>query len=234
MFAILPHFGIGAVPGTARAALSVLIALLLYPVVEVPTVVQSTADLFTLVVGEVAVGLSIGLVIVVFLGGIGLGGEVVGIQMGVGAATALDPRNDFSLPVVANFYQLIALATWFALEGHLALLHALGETYEILPVGGIVAAPKGLSAVVALGSTAFEAAIQIAAPVIVAILVVNVTMALLARMAPEMNVFLAAIPITIGLGLLVIGLSLPGAVRFVSVWTDMLSETISDLVSTFR
>jgi flagellar biosynthesis protein FliR len=229
VLATAPFFGVAALPARIRTALALLLAIVLFPVVGSAIVPADLPGLGIMLLQEVLVGSVIGLGIGLFFYGATVAGEVAGVQMGLGAAVALDPNSEVSSPVVANFLLFFALAAWFAIDGHLHMIYAIATSYEIIPVGTSLSA-GGLVFFARAAAMVFEAAINICAPILVAMLMANVAMAVLARTAPQMNVYIASFPVTMTLGLLVMAITLPALSALVGQWAGGTQNTVGKLL----
>lgn len=230
-----PFFGIGAVPMRVRASLALLIALLLLPVVGLPANPENLGSLGLMTLSELMIGLIIGFIITLFFAGVTIAGEMVGIQTGLSAATAFDPTSNTSMPVIANLLYMSAIAIWFAVGGHMIMLRALADSFSLIGPGESLFATDGFVNLALGFQMSVEVAFRIAAPITAAILLANVAMAVLARTAPQMNVFMLAFPITICFGLFLLGATLIGFGSLVERWAletyALIGRGLSDLLA---
>lgn len=214
---VAPVFSARTVPVTLRTALLVLIAVLLQPAAlghlsGAPRL--TAAALFT----ETLIGFAIGFGAAVTVGAAEVAGELMTVQIGLSGAAVLDPLTQQSTPVLGQFMQLLAVTLLLAGDAHLLMLDSLAASLRYLPVGAPVDAQAGFGAMVALGSTLFLLGLRFAAPVVAAVLVANVALAILSRAAPTLNVLSVAFPLQIGVGLLALGASLPLLAAWFTGW----------------
>lgn len=210
-----------------RVAVVVILSIVLVPLVqENPFPVVDVVQLPLLVGVELMVGIAMGMLVELFIAGVALGGDVVGMQMGLSAAALMDPASNVQLPVVAQFLRLVAMAVFFGVGGHIYTISALSDSLLFLPPGGVIHLSEGARTLAFLGSTIFVTAVQVVAPVIISLFLVNVSLAVVARAAPQINVFAVSFPLMISVGLLIIALVLSLVGGFVAEWTEGLSDSL--------
>jgi flagellar biosynthetic protein FliR len=127
--------------------------------------------------------------------------------------------------------QLFVVTLMLAADAHLVIIDAVAASLQRLPLGGTVDATAGIGAMLSLGTTVFTLGVRMAAPVMAAVLVGNVALAVLSRAAPQLNVLTVAFPLQIGLGLFTLCAALPViAMQFVS-WSRAYDGVLTQLVS---
>jgi flagellar biosynthetic protein FliR len=227
-----PIFGHGLVPARVRAGLVGVLALALAPVVPAPPLDPSATawTLAGLVALEGAVGVCLGFVAQLIFAGVQLGGQVAGIQVGFGIANVIDPTSPAGATVMAQWQQLAALLAFLVLDVHHVLLRAVLESFRVAPVGSAVLSSDVLQGVVAHGASLFAIGVRIAAPVLIVLLLVNGALAVLARTIPQLNVFAVGFPVNVGVGLIVVGASLPFTLRYLAGRFDALAGVLGALV----
>jgi flagellar biosynthetic protein FliR len=227
-----PIFGHGLVPVRVRAGLAGVLALALTPAVA-GTILPASPSAWTvagLVAVEAAVGVLLGFVAQLVFAGVQLGGQVAGLQAGFGLAAVLDPDAEAGASVVAQWQQLAALLAFLVLDVHHTLLRAVLESFRVAPVGTLVLSADLFEGVVRQGAGLFAVGVRIAAPVFVVLLLVNGGLAVLARTIPQLNVFAVGFPVNVGVGLVVVGASLPFTARFLAGEFDDLAGVLAALV----
>ena len=225
-----PVLGGGNVPRAVKAGLALSITLLLAPHAALPSLRGGLVELAVAIGGEVLVGALVGFVIVALFAAVQLAGQSIGIQMGFAAASQFDPTSQSSSVVVAQFQFVVATLLFFALDGHHRAIEALAASFTRVPLlhaefsGGVMELIFDLTAAV------FVAAVSIATPVIVAMLLTNLGLGILARTLPQMNVFMVAFPLQITVGLMGIGLTLPLLAWWMGHGVDDLSRQFGFLL----
>jgi flagellar biosynthetic protein FliR len=124
-------------------------------------------------------------------------------------ANALDPVSQVQTPVFGQLLTVLATLLYFQIDGHLLVILALGSSFQLIPPFGAHLSGPLLPDVTGLMQGSYEIGIKLALPVMAATFLVHVTMGLLGRLVPQMNILLASFPITISVGLIVLGLGLP-------------------------
>jgi flagellar biosynthesis protein FliR len=210
MVLVLPFWDSRLVPSHLKILLVFLLSFGLYPAVhmqQVP-VPQSVGVLALLVLGEVFLGMRFGFVVQIVFVGVQLSGELISQQMGLSMATIFDPQNARQTSIIANFQYVVSALVFFSTSAHHWCLHALAESLHRIPLLEFAASPTVGMALVALLANAFVVAVKIAAPVLVVLLLVTFGMGIVARLVPQMNVFMLSFPVNLGVGLLIFSLAL--------------------------
>ena len=208
MLATMPIFGYRGVPLQVKAALSILLTIIVFPLVSIgfePPAPDPLAMLL-LVAEEVLVGLLIGFAASLLFYGVQMAGQIVGIQIGFGIINVIDPNTESQISIIATLNYIVALLIFLALNGHLFLIQALVLSYERIPLGGAHFPAELVQQMVQLTGAIFEIALKVAAPLMITLFITDVALGFMARVAPQMNVFLVGFPLKIGVGLLVLTL----------------------------
>jgi flagellar biosynthetic protein FliR len=229
---VAPIFGHGLVPVRVRAGLVGVLALALAPIVPAPALdaEPSVWTLVGLVAVEGAIGALLGTVAQLVLAGAQLAGEMVGHQLGFGIAHVIDPGTPAATSVVAQWQHLVALLVFLALDVHHVLLRAVLASFRVAPPGEATLSAAVLDGVVAQGATLFAVGVRVAAPVIVVLVLVNGGLAVLARTIPQLNVFAVGLPVSVGVGLVMVGASLPFTLRFLGGELEAMRGVLDALV----
>jgi len=230
---VAPLYSGRAIPVPVRVAVLVLLTALLVPVAwahldRVPEV--SPATLFQ----ELLVGFAIGLGAAVLVGAAEVAGDYIALQTGLSSAGLLDPVSGETVPTLGQFTHLFALTAFLTLNGHVLVLEALAASAELIPIGAEIAGETGLAEMIRLGGHLFAIGLRIAAPVVVAVLIANLALGILNKAAPQFNVLMMAFPVQIGIGLLVLGLTLPLIATFVSTWPGLYEGMASRVIEALQ
>ncbi len=157
---------------------------------------------------QLVIGLMMGFALRIVFTALELGGQVIGQLMGLGFAQMVDPQNGISVPVVGQIYNILGTLIFVTLNGHLVLIEVLVNSFQSMPVTLQGIPISHFWDMLMWGSWMFFGAIMIAIPAIAALFMVNVAFAVLARTAPQLNIFAVGFPITLILGFAIIILSL--------------------------
>lgn len=204
-----PAWSSALVPVRLRVALGVALALALAPGIRHPAADDATLAQPLAVGAEMLVGVAIGLTAALLMHGATLGGEVVSVQMGLSMSSVYDPTTGATTSEMAQLTSLLVLVLYLAVGGPLILVRGLGDSLAVIPPGSGVSLDGVGRLFLSQAATVFVTAVRIAAPVMVALFLANVALAILTRAVPQVSAFMVAFPLTVGLGLLVLGASLP-------------------------
>jgi flagellar biosynthesis protein FliR len=223
MLLVAPVFSAKTVPMRVRTCVLLLLTVLLAPTAHATlrgAVPEITPVTF---LSESLIGFAIGFGAAVIVGAMETAGDLMSTSIGLSGASLLDPLNGASSTVLAQLGQMFAVTVLLAVNGHLVMLDALGESARALPVGVAVHVADGLRELLSQGSTLFVLGLRFAAPVVAASMIGNVALAVLTRVAPQINVLTVAFPIQIALGLLALVASLAFVASWMTGWGTALS-----------
>ncbi len=203
-----PLFGMRGLPVQIRIILALLVAVAASGRIAVPEAGMVSLEGVALLAGEVVAGFALGFSLQLGYAAALIAGEYIAAIMGLSFAATADAGGAGSVPVLSSFLSVVTLLLFLAADGHLLLIAATVESYASLPPGGVPVSDLG-EAVTGFGSQMFAAALSIALPVGFATLLVQIAMGLLARTAPQLNLFAVGLPAALGAGLLFLALALP-------------------------
>jgi flagellar biosynthetic protein FliR len=179
---------------------------------------------------ELLIGLVIGLAVRLLFAAFEVAGDLLGIQIGFGAVQLLDPMTAQHSSLVSEYFRIIASLVFLSLNAHMIVVAAIVSSYDAIPPFGARLSPALGEEVLQLSQHMFLVALQLAAPVLVALILINLLLAMLGRAVAQINVFVLSFPITIAGGLLVLGLALPFTVSLLEREFIGLHDTIERLV----
>lgn len=234
LFLVAPLWSMTAIPGRLRAAMAVAVTAGLLPPAIRQTTLPPPEGVAMQFAAEFLIGLVIGLVAVVFLHGIAMAADVVSLQMGLSLGATLMPMSDITSPGIGELKGFFTLAMYVALGGHLALIEGLGHSLHALPPGLSVELAGGARAALEAAGTVFATAARAAAPMMVALFVTHVALAILNRAVPQLNTMMVSIPVTIAIGLVMLAASLPYTAVVVAEWANSISGTADGMIAALR
>ncbi|TRO83090.1 flagellar biosynthetic protein FliR [Trichloromonas acetexigens] len=236
MIGTLPVFGSGTAPARVRIGLAVMLALLIFPVVRpyLPPPDFSPVTLGLLILGEALLGLMVGFIAQLVLTSVEVGGTIIGYKMGFAAANVFDPQSQRQIELISQYQNVIAVLIFLALDAHHLFLRAVVRSYELLPPGGIDIGGDAVPFLMTLVSRMFVLGIQLSAPILAVLILASLVMGILARVFPQLNVFMLSFPLNIGVGFLVMGLTLSLLVLMLEREFGIVPERILHLIQTFR
>lgn len=162
-----------------------------------------------IVAGEVLIGLALGFALQAGLSAALIAGELIGNAMGLGFAATVDPMSGHGTPAFGQMLSIVLMLLFLSVDGHLAFIAVLADSYRLLPVGGGIISAQAAAAIVALGGVMFVAAVTLALPVVTGVILVQLVMALLARTSPALNLFAVGLPAALLGGLVLLAFAMP-------------------------
>ena len=210
-FLAAPVFGAPQVPVLLRFVLAVAVGV---PGSMLATVILPSDGLvsvagFALIIGEVIIGLALGFALQTGFAATSIAGEAIGNAMGLGFAATIDPMSGNGTPAIGQVLTILATLLFLAMDGHLAFISVVLESYRLLPVGGGLLSAQAVGAVVKLGGAMFAASVVLALPVVTGVILVQLVMAMLARSAPALNLFAVGLPAALLGGLVLFAFAMP-------------------------
>ena len=217
-----------SIPVLFKAGLALAASVVLFPILKLENfpVASGLAPLAIGMFGEILLGIMIGLAVNLIFVGLQLAGQLAGYQMGLALARVMDPSSNQQVPLLAQFYQMFALLIFLTVNAHHWFLRALADSYQLVPPFGFHFSGSLLDQLVNLAGNMFVIAIKVGAPVIAAMLLTSIAFGLIARTVTQMNVFIVAMPLKIGIGLFFVGVSLPYLTSFLKALFNQLGNTI--------
>ena len=198
------------VPARIRIVLLLALTMLIAPMVSGQAVAFSFDGASLLgVANEVLLGAAIGFTVLLAFEALSFAGTLTAMSMGLGFAALVDPSHRGEEPVVGQLYQIMAILMYLSVDGHLALLATLAESFRWHPPGQASVGPESLWSLSTLGGRLLASGVVIALPAVVALLIVNVALGVVSRAAPQLNLYAVGFPVTVMFGLVVLVQSFP-------------------------
>lgn len=158
---------------------------------------------------EIAFGILMGFILQLVFQVFILGGQIISMQAGLGFAVMVDPMSKASVPFISQFYSFMLLLIFLALNGHVALLNVLIESFKQMPIGTLYIEDSMVWRVIAFSGWMFKEAVLISIPAIISLLLVSLSFGIVTRVAPQLNIFSLGFPVTLIMGVLIIQICLP-------------------------
>lgn len=210
LLAAAPVFNNAALPMRVRLVMGLAVTLALSPALPPPPPLAPGSWLGLLVIAEqLLIGVLMGFALRIAMAALDVTGELIGLQMGLSFATFFDPSSSGLTPVMTQFLGFLTAMIFLAMNGHLLLLSVLAESFTLLPVSLTPFHAAALSSLLNSAAMMFSLGVLLALPLITALLVTNIALGVLARVAPTLNLFAVGFPVTLALGFFVLMLSLP-------------------------
>ena len=229
----LPIIGDEPTPLRARILLAAALAFVIYPVV-MPTwftgMPKSLIGLALLVSKELIIGMVIGFISRLFFDGIVMAASIVGYQMGFGTANLMVPDANIQMNSFTALHRIVLMLVFLSLDLHHQYIGAIVDSFRLIPCG--LASPAGELGVLMVRASAsvFVVAVQLSAPVLVALMFTMAALGLIARTVPQINIFTMSFPTSFFIGLAIYIASLPYFPEMIKLkFSDSYQNIISSL-----
>ncbi len=224
----MPIFKSKSIPVLFKVGLALATSMVLFPILNLENFPALTGftHLAIGIIGEILLGISIGLAVNFIFAGLQLAGQLAGYQMGMALARVMDPSTNRQMPLLGQFNELFALLIFITIDAHHWFIRALADSYRLVPPFGFRISGSLIEQLVGMAGNMFVIAVKVGAPVIAVLLLTSIAFGLIARTVPQMNVFFVAMPLKIAVGLLFIGICLPYFTSFLKTIFSKLGDTI--------
>ena len=210
LFTAMPVLGTRMVPTRVRIGLAAFIALAAQPALPPVAVVPLDSALaFMVVLQQGLIGVSLGFAVRLVFAAIEFAGELIGLQMGLNFAGFFDPLSASAATATSRFFGTVVAWMFIVINGHLLIIAALVDSFTAFPVGAEPFAFLRATQPHLWGAELFRTGLWIALPMITMLLFVNLVLGAISRVAPQINIFAIGFPVTLGVGLLGMLLTLP-------------------------
>lgn len=230
ILSLLPVLGSNNVPRQLKVGLSFMIAILVFPFVGIPDSLTSNFNVALFIVSvvkELIIGMTIGYTSLFLMAAVQFAGRLIDTQMGFALTQVVDPFNNSPTTVAGQFQILIYSLIFLLINGHYFLLIALVRSFEVIPLFGMqIPTDSLMEFFVMITARLFVLSFKLAGPVFAVLLLGSLSLGIVARTVPQMNVFFVGIPMKIGVGLMVLGFALPA---MTVVFRDMTTILVDDI-----
>jgi flagellar biosynthetic protein FliR len=234
LFLAAPLWSMTGVPKTVRSAAVVLLSAALLP--SLPHIAPMPDDMVAMSIvlaGETLMGIAIGLTGALVLHGISVAGEVASLQMGLSLGEALGSLPPGATVGVGQLQGYFGMLIYLSLGGHLTLYRGLAASFAAVPPGQAYLGAAGARQAVELAGAIFSTGVRAAAPILVALLLAHLALAILGKAVPQLNVMMVSFPITISIGMVALGATLPFLAAFVSGSIEGLPVLVGQTIQAF-
>jgi flagellar biosynthetic protein FliR len=211
-----PLFGSTRIPRQVRVMLLLVLAAGIAPSVTTPTIPESTWGLALGIGGEIAFGLAMGMVLSFTFVAVQWAGEIIGQQMGFNLGEVFDPQFGGKSSVVGDMYFMLALVIFLMAHGATMMIGGIVQSFRALPLLSVSVDQNLFALLLDLFHAATILAVQVAAPVLITMIVVDLVLGLIGRVIPQMNVMSAALSVRAWIGIVVLLVGLPQCVAVLS------------------
>lgn len=206
LFLIAPMLSHSSVPNPIKLGLALIVTVVVSPLISgtLPAVPLFSWASVGIIVEQLLIGVTIGLIMQIVFAAVQAAGEYIGLQMGLAFATFFSPDSGANTMILSRVFYAFAILMFAAIDGHLLMLEVLVRSFELLPIGTLGMNAGAFEHVARFGTVVFSAGILLALPVFGALLIVNLTLGILNRSAPQLTVFSVGFPMSLTLGLVLL------------------------------
>jgi len=222
-----PLFSANGIAGVGRLAFAIALALLATPLSTASPPPESLAPFITVLAGQIAIGWVLGWITGLALAIFQSAGAIVDLTSGFSVSALLDPASGSQSAVMARLFSVAFLALFFATNAHLVVVGGFVRSFATTPATEVPLLSADSVAMAARSMTDLMlASLEIAAPILGALLLAEVALALAARFVPQANIFLIGLPLKLGIAIALAGSTLV----FMPVYTERVVEKVTELM----
>ena len=216
----IPVLNHNNIPQLFKVGLAVAVSMILFPQLEAdaPQPVTEILPFAIGIVGEITMGIIIGLSVNLVFAGVQLAGQLAGFQMGFAIANVMDPTTSAQIPILAQFNNLFAVLIFLSLNVHHILIKAMFESFQLVPFFSFHFSGGLMDQVMLLVKNMFVTGVKIGAPIVAVMLITTVALGVISRTVPQMHIFIVAMPLKILIGLI-----------FIVIVTPYMLATLTDI-----
>jgi flagellar biosynthetic protein FliR len=231
-FLVAPIFGSESTPATVKIAVTVMLSIF-FSVINpqaasgISGAEQGAAiQAILLLGGEAAYGFALGAIANIIFSAVKLGGSIMEDQMGLSMAEIIDPMSEGRGTPLASLLDILFIMAFLAANGHHLLIKVIQKSYEFFPAGKIPTVASLAGNILEATSVMLVAGLRLAAPVLAALLVLLVVLAILSRVVPEMEIFFISFPLRILLGFIIVVALVPFLNEFVGEAAKLMARIL--------
>ncbi len=210
---VMPMCGATGVPPHTKIGLALFMGLVLVPLQEPIDLPPGMGPIIAVAIREGLIGFAMGFAVTLVFQSMEVAGSFVGVQMGLGLGQVFDPMTGAGSNELRRFYQVLATLIFFLVNAHHQVIAGLFGTFDILPLNTFSGDELNITAMIQISARMFISAVQIALPIVAALFMTDVALAVIARTMPQLNVLIVGMPVKIAVGLLMLMTALPATTR---------------------
>lgn len=231
-FLAAPIFGTQLVSARIRVVLAMLLTMAIAPnLPAMPTIDAVSVSAFLLVSQQILIGIALGFIMQLLLQVFVVGGQIIAMHMGLGFASMVDPSNGVTVTVLSQFHLILITLLFVTMDGHLVMIEVLAESFYAMPVGAEFISKDALMNIAGAGGWMFASALLLSLPAVASLMIVNMSLGVVTRAAPQLNIFSIGFPSMLILGLCIVWVTLSGYIplfyRFTSESLAMMAALVT-------
>jgi len=230
-FIIVPIFFPKGTPNTVKMAFTAITAFILLPMVNYTNVsiINNNYALVASIAGEITTGLTLGFITNLCFFSIRMAGQLIDFQMGLSMINIFDPSSGSSTTLLEHLLYWTSLVMFLTIDGHHILFQAIAESFNIIGLGKFILSNASIMIVIKAFIEFFAIGLKIAIPIILIVLITDITLGLVSRTVPQLNVMVLGLPIKILVGLTTVAFALPLILKTIMISFNTLPEVLKGL-----
>jgi flagellar biosynthesis protein FliR len=228
---LLPLFGAKGVPTMWKAGLSVILAIVLLPSVPHVSKFPDTAvEIIISLASEIIMGFILSLTVRMFFAAVQMAGHIMSFSMGLSMARAMDPQAEVQDSVVTEFMYILTILMFFAIDGHHIFIRALASSFKSVPPNAIFFDHTIPGILVKLSGDIFLIGVKLAAPMMVALFLSNLSLGIIARTVPQVNILMVGLPVNLAIGFIFLILTINSMSPFMTDLFRKMGQALMGLI----
>lgn len=230
-----PVFGVETVTPTVKILFSLILAMMIFPTLSfTPTQAADTGRFLVLMTAkEAVIGAIMGSLARFFFFAFQIAGELVSVSVGLSSAQVFNPSLGGQTSSIEQFYLAFASLFYLAVNGHHFLITGLVDSFRLVPVSSELMKVGEMKNIALFVQQIAEVGLKFSAPVLVAILVVNLVLGVIGKTVPQMNVLVTSFPINILVGFVILMFAMPLMIGQMGDFLEMTTISVLKMVKTF-
>ena len=231
LFVIAPFFSSFLIPIRYKILFAIIFTIIVFPVLTEfnPSIPDHVINYGLMLASQMMIGLVLGFIVTIIFTAFQLTAQFYHFQMGFGINQVFDPLANIQVPILSQLQYLLAILVFVSIRGHHLLLKALFESYKIIPVvefSNVKTMEFFALNLSRIFGSMFVLALKIAFPLIATMFLVSLTLGLLAKASPQMNIFMLGFPLQIGIGLISLIIVMPFIIEMIGHTVDFIFEDL--------
>lgn len=229
LFIFSPVLGNENIPVVLRAAVGFVCAMVVMPTLNgISAHVNGIVELIVQSLGELFIGLALGLLVSIIIYIVLFAGELIDMQMGLTMAQMYDPQSGVNMPILGKFFNIIVILVFFTSNAHLYLISFVNDSFHLIAPGTVVPTQQSLKFIVSLGSDYFELGLRLALPIVAIEVACYIAQGMIMRAVPSINIFSVGMFIAMLVGLFILLITITAVVTMCGQLITFLIEKASE------
>lgn len=227
-FAASPIFSWDSIPMKTKVTISVFMSVFIASTISCPLAGETftTIEVAIMMSMEILYGLAMGFIAEFLFASVKLGARFIERQMGLSMANVLNPLSGEQGQPVGMIMEMVFILFFLSINGHHMFLMIISKSYASFPIGSIPSIGTLTEGVTVAGSTMLLLGLKMSTPVLAVFILILVTLAVMARIAPETNILFLSMPLRIGVGMMMAGIYLPFISNFAKEYTKWVDKLL--------